>query len=420
MIKVGVGISQKWDPADAAAEAAAIAEEKNSTSPSFVFVFTTIEYEVNDGFRKILTNIKRKFNAPIVGGTVGGFMNNDGIFSHGVAIMILTIENANIIPFFAENTKRNPINAARVIAEIIKRSENKKFSNKIIIDFLPGPTIPSLPVINTINFVNSTQIGGLLAKFGLPISSFLGYGIAKDDILLQELRTLLPGYYLIGGATMDNGKLIKNFQFYDTKISTKMAVGICIETNETISLAGTLEMDQTAIKFNVTKTSQDGTVIDEIDNKPAFEVLKDKLNLKDNVFKNRHLLYRTTLYYPLSTSQDIESSTIIGAIYGSKLLIGHRLKENNITLLSANGLRVLQTPERLSQYFSMESKFIFAAACETGFEAIGSKIYKQKEKLDQLVSGKPYLIVYFAGEHYSLPNEKVNVRSHSFNVFTMG
>ncbi len=422
MFQTGVGVSQHSDSSSAGHDACLKAISEIPSDPSFILVFSTIGYEKNDGFAKILESVSllTKGKIPIIGGTTSGFMTNQGVFSHGVAVMAVFSPDSKITALYENNTKGNPKAVAEKVSEKILVNDDKNFKNKFLVEFISGPTIPRFPIINRLNFVKYKKIGYILTKAGMPITSMLGYGVAKDDIILTGIREKCQSYAIIGGSCIDDGKLFGNFQFFGKQVLTNSFVGLAIQTNDDVETDGSLHMEKTNTTFNVTATSENGTVIDKIDGRPAFEVFKEKLNLTALAFRDQHLLYRTTLFYPISTSENIESSTAIGAVYGDHILIGHKLISNKIELLNASGHRILDMSEKLKKILSQKSGMLYVSACETSCEAVGAKIYKQKEIIDSLRQSMPYLITYFGGEHYSKPNERINVRTHSFNVIAVG
>ncbi|MFH1586657.1 MAG: FIST N-terminal domain-containing protein [Candidatus Diapherotrites archaeon] len=418
VFEVGIGTSQKWEAELAAREALAQSLNKLSQKPTFILLFSTIHYEKNGGLNKILKTVYE--NVPketaLVGGTVAGFMNKSGVFSRGLTILSCYSDELDVVTGLAHNTKRNPKKAGKEFINLFRKKQPEKYSDGVLIDFISGPSIPSLPFIKKTNLVGSKFIGDLMSTFGLRLSSFLEFGVGKEEEVLDEI---IKGEKtaIIGGSTTDNGKLISNYQFCNDKVLKNGVTGMFIYTNNKIFVGGFPEMTKTNVCFKVDGQSTEGRVIKSLNGEPATIALLTKLGFSKEIFKNLEQLYRTTFYFPISISDDDSFTTTIGAIYGGNLAIGHKLKTKNIKLLSASGERIVNSPINFKNILEKKNKLVLIVACETGMEALGGKIYKQKEKLESIINDS-YLVVYCGGEHFAT-GDKLNVRTHSYNLLTI-
>jgi len=419
VFEVGIGTSQNWDPVTAGREVIEQALSKLSQPPKFVLLFSTIHYEKNKGFQKILETIYEQIpkETPLVGGTVAGFMNNTGVYTRGLTAMACYSDEIEVATGVGHSTKRNPKKAAREFVNNIKKMKiNEKFKNKLLIDFISGPTMPHIPFIKRINLVRSKIIGELMAVYGLRASSLFGFGVGKEEEIIRELQKSNKTS-IFGGSATDAGKLISNYQFNNKTVLKNSITGLLIYTNNQIFVDGFSEMTKTNVCFRVDKKSTEDRVIKTINDKPATIELLNKLGFTNEVFNNLEQLYRTTFYFPISISDDDSSTTTIGAIYGTNLAVGHKLQTNNIKLLSASGKQIVNSPNTFRKILENKNKLTLIIACETGMEALGGKIYKQKEQIDAICKDN-YLVLYCGGEHFCNQN-KINIRTHSYNLLTI-
>ena len=136
MFEVGIGISQNWDPAGAINEATDKALNKLTSKPTFAMLFSTIHYEKNQGLKTILNIAHTKIpsNTPLVGGTVTGFMSNEGCFTRGIVLMLVNSDEMNATIGFGEHTKKDPKTAVEKCSKMIKTSLSEKYNSKFIFE----------------------------------------------------------------------------------------------------------------------------------------------------------------------------------------------------------------------------------------------------------------------------------------------
>lgn len=417
VFEVGIGTSQNWDPEKAANEAIEQALSKLTAKPTFALLFSTIHYEKNNGFQKILTKIYEILpkDTSLIGCSVPGIQTKDVCITKGISITLIHSNEIEINSGFATKTKQNPKKAAKNFIKNLTCPSISKYKNKILIEFISGPTIPSFPIINKLNLIKSPQLGNLMSLF-LPFTSNLGFGVAKDEEILSELNKSFGDYFFIGGACIDDGGLTRNYQFFNNKILKNSIVGIVIMTNQDIQVNGFLEMSSKGVEFDITKTSKDKRILKKIEGAPATKKFLQKTGLSNLAFGNKTLLYRTTLFYPIGFSNSAEFSTAIGAIYGENILLGHKILDKKGYILSANGKYIFETPKKLQEKITCQKKFMFVAACETGLETLGKKSLDQKDRINEVVKETPFIITFFGGEHYKIPNQLPSIRTHSFNT----
>ena len=88
-----VGLSREWDARKAGREVASDALAKlNGKKPDVFILFSTIHYEKYGGFKEFLAGIWEILpkGTPLVGGTVAGFINNQGCFTRGASALAIS------------------------------------------------------------------------------------------------------------------------------------------------------------------------------------------------------------------------------------------------------------------------------------------------------------------------------------------
>ena len=191
------------------------------------------------------------------------------------------------------------------------------------------------------------------------------------------ISNAFPDLKILGGATMDDGKLMKNFQFFNKSIYENTITYLYMQSNNNFDLAGALELKASEIYFNVVKTSNQKTVLEKLDGIPAVDAFFRKINKTDYPLKSKDLLYRATMSYPIVTD-DGKSSTGIGAIYGKGILLGHPVNGEKIFLLQSSGRHIPEITKQLEKSIK-EKKMVLGSMCETSVDILGNKLYDQSE-----------------------------------------
>ena len=121
--KICVEISREWD-GDKVANELIEKIKKNISLPKFILLFTTIHYKKE--FKKILGGIRSNFpDTPLIGGTVAGFMTNEGSYTRGVTVLAVDYSNIKVNIGIGHDTKKNPEKAALEFIKMI--TDNKSY-----------------------------------------------------------------------------------------------------------------------------------------------------------------------------------------------------------------------------------------------------------------------------------------------------
>jgi hypothetical protein len=424
-IQASVGMSRKWNAKDAGREVAETALKKLDSSPSFILLYSTINYEKHGGFQELLDGVREILpkNTPLIGGTITGFINNYGCYARGVTALAVSCPNIDLAMGIGKHTKSFPKTAARKCAYMIQRTLNKsKYKNKFLINSISGPTIPMIPFFGRLNIVKSKFIGNMLSHIGMPLTGLLGYGIGKEGDIVDELGKKMKDYYIIGGSTMDDGKQLACYQFYNDKVYENTIVAIGGAINQPISLNGTVHIHGHEKNFKITKTTFGKRIIKKIENQPAKKRYHEIMDIPDVLYTELEpFYYKTTNYFPISFKDKREYVSGVGAFLGDNLLLGYKARNNDAIILSVGGKETLEAVDIVYKDVNKDTTpFSFINASGIRFMTmIENGAFKVKDKLDYILGDTPYILVGTVNENMGTPDKKAVSRVYSFNAFSI-
>ena len=214
-LETSVGMSRKWDAREAGREVARSTLLKLSKPPNLFLLFSTIHYEKYGGFQEFLNGVWDVLpeGTTLVGGTVAGFVNTEGCFSRGASALAISYQNLDTSVGIGSNIKRNPEKAVKECIEMINK-QNKK--SDFYLEFISGPIIPNFPGIGKQTVIRSKTSGNLMKKM-IPTLFKANMGTDRADEFLNYLSKHIDRP-LIGAVCYDDGKLSKNYQFFNKKI----------------------------------------------------------------------------------------------------------------------------------------------------------------------------------------------------------
>ncbi len=421
-LEAAVGMSRKWDAREAGKEVARSTIEKLSKPPDFLVLFSTIHYKDYGGFQELLNGVWDVLpeGTPLVGGTVTGFMNNYGCYTRGVSALTVSSPDMDITVGYGKNTKRNPKKAARQCAKKIQKGLiDSKYKNKFLLNLVSGSEMPNLPFLGRRKIIRT----GLPTKLLLSLFSFSQYffqkGYGRDDEVIEELIRQLPNYKMLSGGTIDEGAALRNYQFLNDKVLTNTIVTLGISTRCNLDVKTTHNMKKTNIDLKITKTSRDGRVIHEINNKPAVSEFLRLLKWP-NDFLNEENWFKTNYYFPLgfriNSNSNIFGPRLLGAILGESFITLIRSKDPEAPILTIDGKSILDAIDANLKSFSDVSEFGLISSCTTRLETLESEIYQAKERIQKYFDNRPFLVFYVGGESTYSPEKGLDYANMSFNT----
>ncbi|UCH71435.1 MAG: hypothetical protein JSW62_03280, partial [Thermoplasmatales archaeon] len=291
--KTAVEISRKWDGSEVASEITQKLKNKN-LNPKFILFFTTIHYEKE--FKKILSGIKDEFpESPLVGGTVSGFVTNEGCYTRGVTALAVDYINMDVAVGIGHNTKRDPKKAIEKCIENLKTKNN--YENKILLEFMPTAVIPNIPGIGQKVIISSESIGNNAVKL-LPRLSYLNMGYDRADEIIELLSEEFKDYGIMGGCTMDDNKMSRSFQFFNKEYFKNSLCLLEISSDIKHNMKGTTAFEVLDKGFEITQLSKDLHTIKEINNKKAKNAFLEFFNWRETDLSDLYHFYRRIFYYP--------------------------------------------------------------------------------------------------------------------------
>ncbi|MEF8849056.1 MAG: FIST N-terminal domain-containing protein, partial [Candidatus Thermoplasmatota archaeon] len=419
-----VGMTRKWDAREAGREVARNTIKDLKTPPSFIVLFSTIHYKDHGGFQEFLDGVWDVIpeGTPLIGGTVAGFMNNYGCFTHGASALAVSYPNMDISIGCGKNTKRNPQKAAISSSKSIKEDlKETSYSNKFLLNLVSGPVMPNIPGFGQKKIIKS----GIISKIAIPVFDFsqlvFQKGVGREDELFESLVNLLSDYTMIMGTLVDNNKGIKNYQFFNDKILINHTVNLGFSSDLATRVHTTHGMNRTNIEFDITKISRNKRVLHEINGRPAVDEITNLLGWPDD-FIDDETMYKTILYYPiLVKNKDRESPVVMPFIMKDSIMIPCVFEEGRSCVLRMSGKDIINAITENLEYFNdVDPEFGIFSACATILETLGNDVYRIRDNIVRYFKEKPFIMFWAAGEASYSSNDIMNYANMSFNTAIFG
>lgn len=423
-LEINISYSRKWSAREAGIEVAKKSIKGMNHPPCFVLVFSTIHYKNNGGFKEFLKGIWGVLpkGTPLIGGTIAGFITNDGCFSRGAAALAIYCQDMDVAIGIGKHTKRNPKIAGNKCASMIKEKLDKSTNkNKVLINVISGPKQPDLPGMGPINVTKSKTFSFLFSTIGLRVFPFFGYSIGKEEDVLSEMSEMLPDYFFMGCTSADDGKFISDYQFFGENVFSNSIVALGFTVDESIEIDTEIGLHPTNKTFDITKTSFSGRLITKIENKPAKDYLyRSALNLSPEQIKELGAFYyKLSYHFPMTFEEDLNHTSGVGAVIGNGLLMGHRIKGVHGRLLSVTGKEAVNNVDNLFPNDTKSLPFVFMFSSAIYNFILGHKTFDIKDKLDEKLGSKPYLMVQPMIENIKLPYKEPYIRVYSLNTLSI-
>ncbi|MFH0955472.1 MAG: FIST N-terminal domain-containing protein [Candidatus Micrarchaeota archaeon] len=423
VFEVGIGTSQNWNPTEAGKEVVTQAMSTLIQPPKFILLFSTIHYEKDNGFQKILDTIYTFVSkeTPLVGGTVTGFMNNHGVYTRGLTLLACYSDEMDVAVGLGTNTKKNPEKAAQECAKTIKeRIQNSKYVNKFLFENTSNGIIPSMPFMGQKRIIKIPFASKLFVQLLKIINTTFQYGVGRDDEVLNWLSKSMPDYKIQAIANYDDNKSVSNYQFYNSSYCKNSISTLAINTNASININISLGLKPTNTTFNISDLGLFGCTFGKINNKPASKEILKILGWPEEYLNER--IYRRTYYYPVGYSDEETSYPhTMGLFLGDHICCTYGFKEKELKVFDVSGSRLLESIEK-DLIFNIKGKdvhFVLGSACTSILETLSSKIYLIREEFVKVLNNHPYLVVFGAGEGTYSPGKKSKYFNHSFIITTI-
>lgn len=355
-----------------------------------------------------------------MGGTVVGFMNNYGCYTHGATALAVSYPHMDVAIGYGKNTKRNPKKAALQCTNMIKKQlMNSKYKNKFLFNLVSGASVMRIPGQGEKKVVES----GLVSKFAQLTFNTTQYllqkGFGREDEVFAEIIDIMPEYSMILGTTMDDYRALRNYQFFNKKVITNAVLNLGIITNLDINTCTSHGMKKTDKKFELTKVNK--YIIKEINYKSARQELIRILNFPEKFLTDEKIL-RIIPYYPISIKkEEREIPLVMPGILGNSVLVPSIVNIGEASILTVTGTDIVNSINKnLLDSCSIIPNFIIFSSCMTIIDTLGAKINIFREKIIDKFDYLPFIMIFSAGEGTYSQLTGINYANMSVNSATFG
>jgi hypothetical protein len=257
MIKAGVGINNSEDSYQAGVSSCQAAIEKLGSDPDLVIVFASVSYDQE----KVLQGVRSvSKDAVLAGSSTAGEITTQGPAArHSVAVMALKGEGVQFKGSVAENIGKDPFAAGKKVAETVRKESGDAMSLFMM--------LPDVLVANGADVVR-----GVLAGLG-------------------------EHFPVVGGASGDDFQFKKTYQYFNDKVYTGSLVGIGLSGEFTYGIGVKHGWIPIGMPRTVTKSS--GSVVHELDNKPAINIYEEYFGEEQAAELRTQTLAKLAITYPL-------------------------------------------------------------------------------------------------------------------------
>jgi hypothetical protein len=367
MIKSGVGISTNTNDAHLAGlEAAKSAAEQAGGKPDVFIVLSSIAMK----HPEVLKGIEEAYpGVPLVGCSTAGEITNQGSSKESVVAMALRSDQMQFTVGCGQPVKGNERAAGRALAEDIKSRAPSEVTSMIIFSDVLG--------------ANGTEISrGVLEVFG-------------------------ENFVMVGGAAGDDLNFKDTHEYYNGKVLSGYTVGVGLSGTYKKAFGAKHGWEPVGSKHKVTKAT--GTVVQEIDGKPAFETYKEYFGDKADEIK-QGILSRMALTYPLGMQVDGHEGYMIrvplvfnddGSIaFGAEVLEG-----SHVSIMLGTQEKSIQAAVDVAHNVAAEfadraPSALFISDCVARKKLYGPDVSKEIEEVTKIIGPQVPLIGFYSyGQH---------------------
>ena len=400
--EASVGMSRKWNAREAGREVAENTLKKLKHKPSFFLLFSTIHYEKHGGFQEFLNGVWDVLpeGTPLIGGTISGFINKDGVFSRGgVGLAYDGLLQVNDV--LARGTRKNP---KKTIDQLKKQLSNNP--NNLLLSFLPGPSMPNFrngeKLIITKNKALEKMAPSLL-KFSTTKSNT---GVGRELEVLEHLSNAVEND-IVGCSTIDDNSYNDNYQFIGNKSYSDAIVLLEIGgLNYDLDTVSMMPMPKSWHKVNSKKTF--GHIVQKIDGKTALSFYVNELGYSpDLIFDEPELVHRRFVFAPVLTKDQYGGihPRCPGTFYGDSIGFGHPVFDT-VGISVTDGKYIDDHFINFVNEFNQKgTNLLLIFSCAVMFEALGIGNVKIYEKILEHFD-HDFLIIFGGGEILSEKDRK--------------
>ncbi len=369
MIKAGVGKSSNPDAVKAGQEACKEAVSRVGGKADLVIVFSTVNYDQE----KMLEGVNAEAGKALVAGcsSMRGIVNGKGC-ADCVLAMALSSDEIDFSIGFGKGAAKNPAGAGKMLADAVKK-ESAKGQPSILMMFLEA-----------VGVNGSAVVRGIQQGLGEP-------------------------FPIIGGMASDASTFTKTYQYYNKQVFVDNAVGVGLSGKFAYGVGVKHGWESIGLPVKVTKSV--GSIVQEVNNKPAIQFFKDFFGEKAKQLEKP--LSRICYAYPLGMSVKGSDELLIRNAFvatekGEIICAGEVPQGSEIRLMLGDEEKAIKAAKEAAEYAKEQLKgakprAIFVFNCAARYMLLGSRADEEIEAI-QKVLGKevPLIGFYTYGEQAPL------------------
>ena len=255
-IYAGVGLSKQQDAYQAGYEACKQAIEKSgSKKPDLTVVFSSVSFEQAE----VLKGVREASNnASLIGCTDAGEITNEGPSKNSVGVMAIASDQINFYVGLGKDVKKGAREAGRAVAKEIKEKAKEPLRA-----FIMFPDV------------------------------LTGNGA---DIVRGVLDVLGEHFPVVGGAAGDDFLFQKTYEYRDGEVVSGAVGGVGLAGK--FSMGAGVRHGWIPIGVPMKVTKSEGSVVHELDGRPALSIYEDYFGDKAGDLRKEPLA-RMAITYPL-------------------------------------------------------------------------------------------------------------------------
>lgn len=270
-IAVGVGSSEGNNAYEVGANACKTAFNKlGQNVADLLIVFSSVSYDqkkVIDGVRSVSKD------ALLVGSSTAGEITNDGPAKKSVAIMAIKSDQIKFAVGSGTDIKKDARKAGQTAAEEVKR-----------------------------------QLGDGLKTFIMLTDTLSGNG---SEVVRGVLDVLGQHFPVVGGGSGDDANYKQTFQYINDNVLTSSIVGLGLAGDFKFSVG--VKHGWVPISPPLKVTKAEGSIVHEIDNKPAIQMYEEYLGKERADQLKETVLAKLALSYPLGMQMEGSEELLLRA-----------------------------------------------------------------------------------------------------------
>jgi len=380
MIQAGVGLSQKTYNSKEAGMEAILAALKNMTgSPAIVFAFASIKYNQEE----VLAGIREAApEAVVLGGSAAGEITSFATVFDGVAAMAISSDQIQFSLGIGKGVSKNSFQAGAAAASAVVADNGNKNPDLYI----------SLP------------------------DGMTGNGAA----LVEGAKSVLGiNFPMIGGSMGDDYLFKQTWEYYAPKdrpalVATDAVVGVGVSGTFSFGFGIKHGWKPVGLPLKVTKAS--GTLLQEVDGKPALRVYQDYFG-KEAAELVKEPLARMAYTYPLGLSVEGSDELLIRdpvlANEKGEITMAAAIPEGTtIRLMIGDKEKAIDAAKEaathaLKQLEGHEPRLILMFNCMARNKLLGVRCSEENKAVQDIIGREvPMLGFYTYGEQGPLLGEK--------------